>query len=245
MRKLFYLILILQIFLFNFENQKLFAQGEIQKPGEIQQPKGNWQQPGEIQKSGEVQKQPSPDSTQPIRPPEPTAEVQQPKGNWQQPKEIQKPKEIQQPTGNWQQPGEVQQPRGIEAIKVQKSQCEERYSVGADVLFEFNKYNLSKIAEETLAALGPMLQKAGAHPIVVEGHTDGIGSDPYNQRLSERRATSVKKWLVSHQFVPASTTIKGYGKKKPIAPNKNSDGSDNPEGRQKNRRVEIVVDICH
>ncbi len=167
-----------------------------------------------------------------------------PASEWQTPGKIQTPGEIQKP-GEIQTPGEIQQPRGVEAIKVQKTQCEERYSVGADVLFEFNKYNLSKIAEETLAALGPMLQKAGSHPIVVEGHTDAIGSDAYNQKLSERRATSVKSWLVSHQFVPASTTIKGYGKKKPIAPNTNSDGTDHPEGRQKNRRVEIVVDICH
>lgn len=245
MNQIFRLFFIFVLLLSLFETQRVVAQGEIQKPGEIQQPKENWQQPGDIQKSGEAEKQPSTAPIPSAHQPAQAEEVRQPKGNWQQPGEIQKPGEIQQPKGNWQQPSELQQPRGIEAIKVQKSQCEERYSVGADVLFEFNKYNLSKIAEETLTALGPMLQKAGSHPIVVEGHTDGIGSDSYNQRLSERRAKSVKTWLVSHQFVPTSTTIKGYGKKKPIAPNKNSDGTDNPEGRQKNRRVEIVIDICH
>lgn len=57
-------------------------------------------------------------------------------------------------------------------------------------------------------------------------------------------ARSVKTWLVARQAVPATTPIKGHGKSRPVASNTKPDGSDNPQGRQKNRRVEIVIDTC-
>jgi outer membrane protein OmpA-like peptidoglycan-associated protein len=179
---------------------------------------GKIQQPGPIQKPGEIQ---------------------QPKGTWQ------KPGEIQQPKGKWQTPGEIQVPRGIQAIKSQNEKCQQRLSVVADALFEFDKATLNAQAEETLRALLPMLTKAGKHPISIEGHTDAIGAADYNQRLSEKRAQAVKDWLVAQQAVPASTAIKGFGKTRPVAPNANPDGSDNQAGRQKNRRVEVVIDTCH
>ena len=95
-----------------------------------------------------------------------------------------------------------------------------------------------------MRALGPEVAKLGHHPTTIEGHTDSIGSANYNQQLSERRASAVKDWLVSHSDLPDSTPIKGYGKTRPVAPNTNPDGSDDPTGRQKNRRVEVVVDSC-
>ncbi len=78
--------------------------------------------------------------------------------------------------------------------------------------------------------------------VIIADHTDSKGSDAYNQRLSEKRAESVKKWLSENAGISADTikTV-GYGETRPMAPNANSDGSDNPEGRQKNRRVEIVI----
>ena len=117
-------------------------------------------------------------------------------------------------------------------------------AVVADALFEFDKANLNPAATETLAALGPEIEKTGAKPIAVEGHTDALGSDAYNQKLSEARAKSVRDWLAEHQFVPATLAIKGYGKTRPVAANQKPDGSDDPEGRQKNRRVEVVVSAC-
>ena len=63
-------------------------------------------------------------------------------------------------------------------------------------------------------------------------------------KLSEARATTVRDWLVGRGIVPATTPTKGYGKTSPIAPNQTSDGRDDPEGRQKNRRVEVVFDTC-
>jgi outer membrane protein OmpA-like peptidoglycan-associated protein len=163
---------------------------------------------------------------------------------FQQPKPIQKPGEFQVPKGTWQTPGEFQVPRGIQAIKSEAEQCRRKLSVVADALFEFNQATLTSRAEETLNALPPMLAQAGRHPVSIEGHTDSIGSADYNQTLSEQRAQAVKGWLVSRQAVPAATAIKGYGKTRPVASNTKPDGSDNPEGRQKNRRVEILIDTC-
>ena len=176
-----------------------------------------------------------------------SGQVQQPKGQWQQPGEIQRPK------GTWQTPGEIQQPKGpwqvpkgIQAIRSEDANnCQQRLIIGADALFEFNKDTLSPDARETLSVLGPMIQKAGKHPITIEGYTDAVGSDAYNQDLSERRAKTVRAWLAEQHYADvALLQIKGNGKNKPVAPNANPDGSDNPEGRQKNRRVEVVIDNC-
>jgi outer membrane protein OmpA-like peptidoglycan-associated protein len=164
--------------------------------------------------------------------------VQQPQGNWQ------KPGDIQQPKGSWQQPGNIQVPHGIQAIKAQSSTCEQRLSVVADALFAFDQATLSAEAAETLDALGPQIARAGQHPVVIEGHTDAIGTDAHNQRLSEQRAAAVRAWLVAHHFVAAGTPIKGHGKTRPAAPNTNPDGSDNPAGRARNRRVEVVIRTC-
>jgi outer membrane protein OmpA-like peptidoglycan-associated protein len=165
-------------------------------------------------------------------------QIQQPTGTWQ------KPGEIQQPKGTWQKPGEIQVPKGIQAIQAHESGCEQRLTTVADALFEFDKATLGADAEQTLAVLGPQIAQRGEHPIVIEGHTDSIGTDAHNQRLSEQRAAAVRAWLTAHRFVPASTPIKGYGKTRPVAPNTNPNGSDNPAGRQKNRRVEVVIKTC-
>src|SRR5262245_27608271 len=89
-------------------------------------------------------------------------DIQGPKGTWQ------KPGEIQTPKGPWQKPGDIQVPRGIQAIKSESEQCRRRLSVVADALFEFDKATLGPRAEETLAALPPMLAEAGRHPVSIE-----------------------------------------------------------------------------
>jgi len=163
---------------------------------------------------------------------------------WKQPKEIQKPGEIQAPKGTWQTPGEIQVPKGIQAIRAEDEKCGKRFLIGADALFDFDKATLTADAEETLEALVPLLAKAGPHPATVEGHTDAKGSDAYNQTLSENRAKTVRDWLATHGVLPASTPVKGWGKRRPVAPNAKPDGTDDPQGRQKNRRVEVVLDLC-
>ena len=178
-------------------------------------------------------------------------DIGQPKGTWQTPGPIQQPKgnwqvpgEIQQPKGPWQQPGEIQIPKGIDAVRTTTTRCERRLSVVADALFDFDKSNLRPEAEETLAAAGPEIAKLGGKPARIEGHTDAIGSDAYNFKLSEARAASVREWLVTRGIVPPATPTKGFGKTSPVAPNTTSDGRDDPEGRQKNRRVEVVFNTC-
>ena len=166
-------------------------------------------------------------------------EVAQPKGTWQV------PGEIQQPTGPWQKPGEIQVPRGMQAVRTTTVRgCEQRVSVVADALFDFDKAKLRGDAEETLAAAAPEISKHGGKPTRIEGHTDAKGSDAYNLKLSEARALTVREWLSSRGVVPATTPIKGFGKSKPVAPNSTADGKDDPLGRQKNRRVEVVFDRC-
>lgn len=107
------------------------------------------------------------------------------------------------------------------------------------VLFDFDKDNIRADAAATLDQVAKALKQVGNHPIRISGHTDAIGTDAYNQGLSERRAASVERALLS-RAVTAPMTSKGYGESRPVAPNELK-GKDNPAGRQLNRRVEIFV----
>ncbi len=76
----------------------------------------------------------------------------------------------------------------------------------------------------------------------IDGYTDAKGSDAYNQGLSERRAEAVRRWFVANEGLQeVKFAAKGFGAKNPVAPNTKPDGSDDPNGRQKNRRVEITI----
>jgi outer membrane protein OmpA-like peptidoglycan-associated protein len=104
-----------------------------------------------------------------------------------------------------------------------------------DVLFESGKYALRPAARERLARVSGILV---AHPglkVAIEGHTDSVGSDDYNQRLSEQRAQAVREYLVTAGVPDDVVTARGFGKTQPIASN------DTADGRQHNRRVELVV----
>lgn len=109
-----------------------------------------------------------------------------------------------------------------------------------DVLFDFDKSDIRPDARPVLSKLSDALKAMSETPVAIIGHTDAKGSDSYNQHLSERRAASVRRWL-SDSGVVASMSTQGKGERAPIAPNENNDGSDNPEGRQKNRRVEFII----
>ena len=104
------------------------------------------------------------------------------------------------------------------------------------VLFDVDKYDVRvhPEAEEVLKNLAIVLKEMDVKNFEIDGHTDSDGSDEYNQVLSEKRANSVKNFLVS-QGVNAEITTKGYGESKPVASN------DTAEGKQKNRRVEIII----
>ena len=77
--------------------------------------------------------------------------------------------------------------------------------------------------------------------VQIEGHTDAKGDDGYNQRLSERRAESVRLWFIRNALHNVQFSSRGFGETRPVAPNTKEGGADDPEGRQKNRRVEIVI----
>ena len=105
----------------------------------------------------------------------------------------------------------------------------------SDVLFDFNQYTLKPGAREKLAKVSGILLAYPGLKIQLEGHTDSVGSDEYNQKLSEERATTVRGYL-RDQGVPGNTmTAAGFGKGSPVASN------DSAAGRQRNRRVEMVV----
>jgi len=105
----------------------------------------------------------------------------------------------------------------------------------ADVLFAFGKYDLQPQAREALAKFsGIVLAHPGLH-LAVEGYTDSVGTDAFNQTLSEQRAGTVRDYLTSQGLDPSSITAAGFGKSNPVASN------DTAAGRQQNRRVEIII----
>ena len=110
------------------------------------------------------------------------------------------------------------------------------------VNFDFDKSTLRPDAVAILSEATEILKRYPELRVEVAGHTDSKGTDEYNQKLSERRATAVYDYLTSNG-VDASRLVGpiGYGESRPIAPNTNDDGSDNPEGRAQNRRTELNV----
>lgn len=108
-------------------------------------------------------------------------------------------------------------------------------TLGAKVLFDFDKFNLKKGAMKTLKEVAELLNMYPNNNISVEGHTDWKGSVSYNQRLSENRAKSVRNYLVKEGVEAGRIKMAGYGKLKPVASNKTA------AGREQNRRVEIII----
>ncbi len=128
-------------------------------------------------------------------------------------------------------------------IEMVETKCEQRLRIGSDVLFDFDKAETRNEATATLNTAAHYLQSS-THAVRIEGHTDGKGTDGYNQTLSEKRAEAVRHYLVQQGVDSTRVTSIGFGKTKPVAPNTQPDGADDPDGRQKNRRVEIVIDTC-
>jgi outer membrane protein OmpA-like peptidoglycan-associated protein len=130
----------------------------------------------------------------------------------------------------------------VQSLEIEETATEIRIELSADVLFDFDSAALRPEAEAALQNVAGIIREhEGAH-VRVEGHTDAKGSEDYNQRLSEQRAESVRDWLTSADGLSGTDfEITGFGESKPAAPNEKPDGADDPEGRQKNRRVEIVV----
>ncbi|MBI3795871.1 MAG: OmpA family protein [Deltaproteobacteria bacterium] len=107
--------------------------------------------------------------------------------------------------------------------------------------FDFNKANIKREFAPVLDEAAQILKDNPSVKVTIEGYTDSIGSDAYNQKLSERRATAVKQYLVSKGIMADRLETVGKGEKDPVAPNTNPNGKDNPEGRAMNRRAELKV----
>ena len=111
-----------------------------------------------------------------------------------------------------------------------------------DVLFAFARADLTLDAQEKVHGIAEVLNdRARDRRVSIEGHTDSVGNDTFNQQLSERRAQSVAIVLADSGISSTRITTQGFGEQYPVAPNSNPDGTDNPTGRTKNRRVEVVI----
>lgn len=109
------------------------------------------------------------------------------------------------------------------------------------IYFDFDKYD---IRDESIVELNKLLVFLDNNPTVIveiSGHTDSRGTEDYNVKLSQNRAKSVVAWLKKRKIASKRMEAKGYGEAKPIAPNENPDGTDNAEGRQLNRRIELTI----
>ena len=127
-------------------------------------------------------------------------------------------------------------------LAIKETETEIRIALSADVLFDFDKSDIKPEAAEALKQVATLVREHPNQLVRIEGHTDSKGSDAYNEALSEDRALSVQDWLVEEEGLDGANfeTI-GFGESQPAAPNEGPDGADDPEGRQKNRRVEIVI----
>jgi outer membrane protein OmpA-like peptidoglycan-associated protein len=105
----------------------------------------------------------------------------------------------------------------------------------SDVLFDTGKYTLRPLAREKLANVAGIVAGHPGLKLDVEGHTDSVGGEEYNQKLSEQRSNSVREYLTGHGMQSAAVSSTGFGKTQPVASN------DTANGRQQNRRVELVI----
>lgn len=117
-----------------------------------------------------------------------------------------------------------------------------RVALSGDILFDFNSSTVRPAAGDALGKMAQVIRDRSRGDVYVVGHTDSVGADAYNQKLSEDRAAAVIAWLSVNEGIPASLMLgRGMGKTQPVAYNTLPDGSDNPEGREQNRRVEIFL----
>jgi outer membrane protein OmpA-like peptidoglycan-associated protein len=110
-----------------------------------------------------------------------------------------------------------------------------------NILYDFNKATLRPESKEVLNKLVTILKDNPAIKIELASHTDSIGSDAYNNNLSQQRAQACVDYIIASGITDTRIFARGYGKTKPVAPNSTPDGKDNPDGRQLNRRTEFTV----
>jgi outer membrane protein OmpA-like peptidoglycan-associated protein len=128
-------------------------------------------------------------------------------------------------------------------VKVETKAKETRIELPGDVLFAFDQAEIRPSANAELMRATSILSARSVKSAKIEGFTDSKGDDAYNQRLSERCAAAVYEWLMAHgDLEHVDLHVVGYGAAQPRAPNMRPDGSDDPDGRARYRRVEIVFE---
>jgi outer membrane protein OmpA-like peptidoglycan-associated protein len=138
-------------------------------------------------------------------------------------------------------PVSLYQPVGA-LTSVQESPKELRLTLASDILFDFGRATIRPDARPALDKVTEIIRKNGGAGVSIEGFTDSIGTAESNLRLSNARAESVKQWLIEvEKLAGAGLAARGFGATRFAVPNTKPDGSDDPGGRQKNRRVEIVI----
>ncbi|GAB4301978.1 MAG: hypothetical protein Fur0025_42510 [Oscillatoriaceae cyanobacterium] len=127
-------------------------------------------------------------------------------------------------------------------MKAEKTTEGIKINLPDNILFDYDKYHVRAQAKPSLEKINQVLSFFKDAQVFIYGHTDSKGDDAYNNDLSNKRAAAVKYYFVNVYKVPPTRILtKGFGASKPLAPNENTDGSDNPAGRAKNRRVEFII----
>ncbi len=139
--------------------------------------------------------------------------------------------------------GQTQSLEGaLKDLGAEVTEKEIKVQLQADLLFDFDKADIKKEAEPSLEKVVTVLKSYPNARVLIEGHTDSKGNDAYNKTLSENRAANVARYILQRSGTPAQNVqTRGWGKTKPVVHNTRPDGSDDPEGRAKNRRVEITI----
>ncbi len=137
--------------------------------------------------------------------------------------------------GNYMDKQAAEMQRDLEGAEIQRIGEGIKITFDSGILFDIDKSGLRAVSETNLAKLAKILNKYPDTNILIEGHTDDTGTDNYNMALSNDRAKSVSSYLATVEVKSARFSIAGYGETQPIVTN------DTPEGRQKNRRVDIAV----
>jgi outer membrane protein OmpA-like peptidoglycan-associated protein len=124
----------------------------------------------------------------------------------------------------------------LDALDAEETAAEVRIRLPGSILFDFDSAAIRPDAQRTLGEVLEVIQAYAGSPVRVEGHTDSIASDDYNQQLSEQRAASVVDWLAAHGVELARLETVAWGESRPLGDN------DTAEGRQQNRRVEVIIE---
>ncbi len=149
---------------------------------------------------------------------------------------------LYEPGGSLYEPGvALYTPVGA-LTQVQESAKELRLTLAADILFDFDKSTIRPDAKPALDCVAEIIRLKSRGVVGIEGFTDSKGAPDYNLRLSKARAASVENWLIEQEGLHgAGFATRGFGATRFAAQNTKADGSDDPAGRQKNRRVEIIL----